>query len=331
MRITYFHRYPIDGAYSIERHFEDVRKALPPHIKYYKVMMKYPSKGIFPRLYNALTVIRNQNDVNHITGDVHYLAIFLKKRKTLLTICDCYLLERLHGIRKAIAFFFWYWLPEKRSVLISVISESAKIEILKYLKCSPDKIRVVHCSVSLIFKYVPRVFNSQKPIILQVGTTENKNLIRVSRALKGISCILHVVGSLSKEHIRSFEEDHIDYSNVWKLSNEEMVRQYQNCDLMIFASTYEGFGVPILEAQATGRPVVTSNLLSMPEVAGDAACLVDPFDVDDVRNGINRVIQDRDYREDLVRKGLKNVERFRPAKVAEQYVRLYEELVSGIS
>ncbi len=98
--------------------------------------------------------------------------------------------------------------------------------------------------------------------------------------------------------------------------------------MLVFASTYEGFGLPIVEAQATGRPVVTSDTLSMPEVAGDAACLVDPFNVESIRNGILKVIQDTGYREQLVQNGLKNVERFKPESVAMQYLALYRELVN---
>ena len=70
--------------------------------------------------------------------------------------------------------------------------------------------------------------------------------------------------------------------------------------MLTFVSTYEGFGLPILESQATGRPVVTSNVSSMPEVAGDAACLVNPYDADSIREGILRVINDDAYRKDLM-------------------------------
>ena len=75
-----------------------------------------------------------------------------------------------------------------------------------------------------------------------------------------------------------------------------------------------------------GRPVVTSNLLSMPEVAGDAACLVDPFDVASIRTGIHRVVRDAKYREELVARGFTNAERFRVEVIASQYAELYREI-----
>jgi glycosyltransferase involved in cell wall biosynthesis len=81
-----------------------------------------------------------------------------------------------------------------------------------------------------------------------------------------------------------------------------------------------------VEAQAVGRPVVTSTLHSMPEVAGDGASLVDPFDVQAIRAALLRIIEDGEYRDELVRKGLRNVERFRTKYIAEQYAALYREV-----
>jgi len=97
--------------------------------------------------------------------------------------------------------------------------------------------------------------------------------------------------------------------------------------MLVFASTYEGFGLPIVEAQATGRPVVTSNILSMPEVAGGAACLVDPFNVASIREGIAKVIQDSSYREYLVRLGFENVKRFQPENIAKNYLDIYTNIL----
>jgi glycosyltransferase involved in cell wall biosynthesis len=96
--------------------------------------------------------------------------------------------------------------------------------------------------------------------------------------------------------------------------------------MVLFASTYEGFGLPIIEAQATGRPVVTSRVTAMPEVAGDGACLVDPYDVASIRSGVLRVLGDRGYRDSLVHRGFENVRRFEPGRIAAQYARLYEEV-----
>jgi len=81
-----------------------------------------------------------------------------------------------------------------------------------------------------------------------------------------------------------------------------------------------------VEAQAVGRPVVTSNRCSMPEVAGDAACFVDPESIESIRRGVVRVLEERPYRESLIEKGLENVKRFAPARIAAQYADLYRTI-----
>lgn len=328
MKITYFHRHPTWGTYSLERLFQNVRRVLPETIEYQVSIARFESRGFWRRVYNAVEAVFRQADVNHITGDVHYIACFLKKNRTLLTIADCVMLERLKGIKKLLLFFFWYWLPEKRSALISVISESTKRELLKYLRCGPDKIRVVHCCVSPEFKPFRRVFDAKKPHILQVGTSETKNLLRVVEALEDIPCHLLIVGRLSNIQEETLRRYRVEFSAIANISDKEMVEIYRQCDILIFASTYEGFGLPIIEANAVGRPVITGNILSMPEVAGNAACLVDPFDVESIRTNVLRVIQDAAYREQLVQNGFKNVERFKPETVAMQYVALYRELLN---
>jgi glycosyltransferase involved in cell wall biosynthesis len=172
----------------------------------------------------------------------------------------------------------------------------------------------------------PRPFHSECPRILHVGTKRNKNLDRAVEALCGLPCTLDVVGSLDDRQLALLSGSGVSWENGMDLSWEEMRDRYRSCDMLLFPSTFEGFGLPILEAQAMGRPVVTSRASSMPEVAGDGACLVDPFNVASIREGVLRVIRDREYREVLVRKGFENVERFRPEAVARMYMDVYEEV-----
>ena len=105
-----------------------------------------------------------------------------------------------------------------------------------------------------------------------------------------------------------------------------MIEHYKNADIISFISTYEGFGLPILEAQSIGRPVITSNISSMPEVAGDGALFADPYDVASIRKGILNLINNETLREDLILKGLNNILRFQPKLIAEQYAELYRNI-----
>ena len=329
MHVTHFQRRPRPEDFSLERLFCDVRAALPSEVRCRVHVARFVSKGWWRRLYNVLEAPFHRSEVNHVTGDIHYVDFLLPKRRTLLTIPDCAPLARLHGWRRAVLCLFWYALPIRRAGLVSVVSEATKTELLRHVGCPPDKVRVVACCVSHNFQPDPKPFPISKPGILHLGTAPNKNLLRVAEALRGIACRLRIVGRLNPAQEATLRRFNIDYTAASGLSAEEIINDYRASDLVVFASTYEGFGLPILEANAIGRPVVTSRLLSMPDVAGDAACLVDPFDVSSIREGILRVIEDGAYRQQLIENGFVNVRRFSAEAIAQRYIELYEELLSS--
>lgn len=329
IRVIHFMRRPRPNAFSMERLYDDVRLAMPEDCRIAVWTCRHFSTGLWPRLKDMWAARKGRGDVNHITGDVHYLTFMLDPKRTVLTVHDLVLLGRLRGIRRWIVWLLWYWLPVKRSRAIVTISEATRSALLGSVRCAPGKIRVIHNNVSDEFQRSPRPFNSAYPRILQIGTKSNKNLERVAKALSGIPCRLVVVGPLSDGQSAVLHQCAIDYENHVGLSREALVAQYASADMLLFASTYEGFGLPIVEAQAVGRPVVTSNILSMPEVAGEGACLVDPLDVESIRTGVLRIIQDEECRSQLIETGFLNVERFRTAAVAQKYAALYREIAGS--
>ena len=268
-----------------------------------------------------------QGDVNHITGDVHFLALLMKKQKTILTIHDLGLLDHPSPVARKILKLFWVTLPVRRVAVVTAVSETTRQAIIGHTNCDPSKVRVIHTCIGTHFRRANKTFNKQKPVVLQIGTVGNKNGLRMAQALEGIHCTLRIIGEPPPEHVQVLRDCKIDYTTASKLTDEEMLQEYINCDMLLFASTLEGFGMPIVEANTVGRAVVTSNVSSMPEVARDAACLVDPFDVQSIRCGVLKVIEDDAYRNELIKLGFENARRFDVKVIARQYTEAYEELL----
>ena len=145
-------------------------------------------------------------------------------------------------------------------------------------------------------------------------------------ALKGLRCTLVLLGRLDEEIQKKLASCGTSYVNHVDLTEDEVRREYVNCDIVSFVSLGEGFGLPIIEGQATGRPVITADLSPMRDVAGDGACLVDPLDVDQIREGFNKIISDAAYRRQLVERGQRNVIRYSPATISGRYLDLYRRM-----
>ena len=324
MRVVQFQRRPVPTQFSVEGYFERVRSRLTGKVDVHAHVLPRYSRGIWGRLRNLLNAARHQGDVNHITGDVHYAALLLPKRRTILTVHDCQILNRLKGWRRAVVKLFWYTLPVRRVCRITVNSEETKRQLLQEVNFSADKVHVIPVSVSQLYQPFRKPFCVECPRILQVGTKANKNVQRLIKALQGIRCRLEIVGPIDQELKTLLEDCQVDYRGYGRLTDSELVERYQQADVISFVSTYEGFGMPIVEAQCVERVCVTSNCSSMPEVAGQGACLVDPFDVQSIRQGFLRVILDDDYRESLIQAGRKNRLRFDPQLIADEFLKVYD-------
>lgn len=326
IQVTHYHRKPYGFYFSVERAFVAIRAALPENIDCRPVVCRFISRGVLRRLWNVVEAAFHQGQVNHITGDIHYLAAFLCKRRTILTILDCAGLRRMRGLRRWLLKLVWYEMPMWRSSVVVAISEFTKSELQELVPTFGGNIVVI--PVPLVGDFVPYLkrFNNAEPVILHIGTAPHKNIERVADALHGIRCRMEIVGDLNLQQKQALAKFGINYSNSGCLTDAEIVEKYRAADIVEFCSIYEGFGMPIIEANATGRPVVTSSIEPMASVAGAAACLVDPYDPISIRSGILRVIEDSHYREELVRLGFENARRFSAEAVAQSYVALYREL-----
>jgi glycosyltransferase involved in cell wall biosynthesis len=321
--ITYIFRHPSPRFNSIENVFN----AIFPYIEKERTILK---ENVPKHETSILNLIRNCffirkkviDGICHITGHNTYLGL-VSGKNTILTIHDIGSAFNGSKLRDYIIANLWFRCPFSKVKIITVISQFSANEIIRRFPKAEKKIRVIHNPVDDRFQYNSKKFNECEPLILCVGTKKNKNLERTIKAITGLRCRLAILGILSKEQKQLLDSNYISYTEYSKLSLNEVTELYKLCDLLVFASTYEGFGMPILEAQATGRPVITSNIGAMAEIAGGSAELTDPYAVSSIRNGILKVINDKALRERLLVKGLENVEKYRAAKIAEKYLELY--------
>jgi glycosyltransferase involved in cell wall biosynthesis len=322
--VSLFFRKKRSNTNSIEEVFNILIKEIQGIIQ---VELPYSGASWLNIYKNIRFAKQNKNGVNHITGDTHYIAIVLGKQ-TILTIHDVGSAKQKNRIKNFFVKIVWFWLPALCVSKITVISEFTKNELSSMVPFAKQKIQVIPNPVNPKITYIKQAFNSVCPVILHIGTKENKNLPRTINALINISCKFIIIGNLSPEQRELLNQSQMNYENYFDLDYSEIVNWYNKCDIVSFPSTYEGFGVPVLEGNAAGRPVVAGDIPSIREVAGNAVCLVNPYSVESIRNGFQKIIKDVGYRELLVLNGFENIKRFSPNKIAGQYKKLYKEVAN---
>lgn len=323
--ITYIYRKADPKYKSIEGIFSHIEQLVEQHMATSRLKLKRSGGGLGTLYYNLKHFNREPGTIYHITGDAYYMGMVTGKA-SLLTVHDVKSVLNRPFLRQLYLKLFWFWLPALFVKRISVISHFSKGELERVIPFAKRKIQVVYNPVNACFSYTPYQFNDVKPKILLLGTKSNKNLERVLRALAGVSCEVVLIGKLTAAQSTLISQLNLDVSVQRNLSLDQVVAVYKACDLLCFASTYEGFGMPIVEAQAIGRPVITSAIGAMKEVAGDAAFLVNPYDFNSIREGLLEVIENKVLRQSLIEKGLKNIERFNAQHIAEKYMTIYKEL-----
>jgi glycosyltransferase involved in cell wall biosynthesis len=235
----------------------------------------------------------------------------------------------MRGLRGLFYRWLYFSLPLRRCGAITAISETTRDVLIARFPATQSKIRVIPDCYPAEYTHHPRRFNSQRPVILQVGTRPGKNLEGLAEALRSISCRLNIVGAVSTAQANLLRQCGVDFQSAVNLTDEQMLKAYIDSDLVVFASHAEGFGMPIIEAQATGRPLAVSKLQPMAGIAGRGACLVDPFDPADMRRGILELIRNEGYREGVVAAGLLNAQDYTAQAVAALYADLYHKVLSS--
>lgn len=296
----------------------------------------------FPRIEHFLGEV----DIFHFTV---YSPWRTKKAKTVLTLHDLLAFKYPHFWPKHRGDFFreCYLKAIPIADAICVVSEATKRDLLEMFRVPESKVKVIYEGVEERFRKTTRAkpdklkeLNIDFPYILNVGIIEpRKNLVGVVEAfslLKDSKKIPHhlvvvgtkgcfyreVIGQIEKSNHR--EQIHL----LGYIPDQELPALYAAADVFVLPSFYEGFGLPVLEAMASGTPVVTSNNSSMSEIASGAAHLVDPANSEEIAWGIEKILFDRDYALMLSEKGKERAKSFDWRKTAIETLKVYQELGS---
>lgn len=328
LTVHQFCRKPYLGAYSLERVFADINAALPAEIDVVQIANRFYSRGLLSRLHDSVRASLRAGAVNHVLGDVHYLTFLLPRGRTILTIHDCEMIERAQGIKKRLLKLLWLDIPLRRSKWIVAISERTRQDIVRLSGSGLTKIVVIPNPVSASFKPSPLPDPDElgRYIVLHIGTKPNKNLDRLIDAANGLPLKLMVIGRLTDPQRVRLERSGLAYELRHDLSADEIVDAYRQATILSFVSLSEGFGLPIIEAQASGRAVLCADRDPMRSVAGEGALFVDPESTTAIHMGLKRLLSDADLRAQLVEAGQQNVSRFAAETIAESYAALYREV-----
>lgn len=236
----------------------------------------------------------------------------------------------------------------ERAERIITISNSSKKDIIRLLHIPAEKIVVIPLAAGGLYRRIhdfesikifKEKYNLRREYILYVGTLEpRKNIINLLRAYSSLikehpdlEEQLVVVGKKGWLYTGIFKEveelklgDRVVFTGY--VPDEDIVLFYNCARLFIYPSLYEGFGLPVLEAMACGTPVITSNRSSLPEVAGDAARLVDPENVEEIAQAMKEILSDDCLRSQMSKEGIGRARLFSWEKAAQETLKVYEEV-----
>ena len=232
----------------------------------------------------------------------------------------------------------------RRANAIIVMTNTGKNDLMKYLNVSRNKIEVIYASHHERFGVTKNTENllmikqkynlPEKYILFVGGITPLKNFSNIIKAFKiiknKISIKLVVAGFKRWKYAKDiYLINQLNLQNdvitLGFIQDDDLPYLYNSAQCLTLPSLYEGFGIPILEAQACGCPVICSKTGCTPEVSGGAALLVDPYNHEEIAQAIYDVLNNRDLREKLIAAGLENVKNFRWLKAAEQTLELFEK------
>ena len=263
--------------------------------------------------------LKKQSSRYNIFFTPGFNPVFTTDLPYVITIADLihlYAPGHPHILKKL---FYHQWIKPsiKNAYKVITVSEYSKKTIMSWTNISAENIITVGCGVSLAMSAQGNTFNPGYPYLLHVGNTKpHKNVSRLFRAFAlaklPVDMKLILTGQITDELNTIIREYHLANRIIATppLSETQLAEYYRGAHAVVFPSLYEGFGLPVIEGMASGTPVLTSTVTSLPEVAGDAALLVDPYALEAMIHGLECIVYDETLRANLIHKGLLRAKTF---------------------
>lgn len=290
-------------------------------------------------------VSRSKVDLLHMPANV--MPLF-SSCPTVVTILDTTVLQSSQNFpfwQRNYSRVFIPWTARHASMILT-ISEHSKQDIVRHLGVVSDKVAVTYLAAVPAFQVISSTvvsevklrYNLKLPFALAVGTLEpRKNLVRL---LQAFSLLRQNVSSLQLVHAgprgwlfddvmqeveRLGLQDSVHF--LGRVPLDDLVGLYNAASVFVYPSLYEGFGLPVLEAMSCGCPVITSDISSLPEVTGDAAVLIDPYNVQQLAEAIQRVVEDKNLFVTMRQRGLDRAKLFSWERCAQETLAVYHRLL----
>jgi glycosyltransferase involved in cell wall biosynthesis len=314
------------------------------------VLEPSPNYSFREQIHVPWLLRRERPDVFHAP---HYVLPPLTRCRAVVTIHDCIHLMFPQYLPSRAAYVYArasMWSAARQAHRILTVSEASKRDIIHFFSVPPEKVVVVHNAIEERFGATPSAeaiervrerYQLNHRFVLYVGNIKpHKNLVRLIEAFAELRTrgddelkLLIIGDEISKlPALRRAVHSHKLHKHVrflGYLEDETLAILYRLAAVFVFPSLYEGFGLPPIEAMASGTPVVTSNVSSMPEVTGDAAVLVDPYNVESIVEGIARVLGDPALVAELRRKGIARAREFSWARSVARSREVYQEVCAA--
>jgi glycosyltransferase involved in cell wall biosynthesis len=345
-KITGLQRYAIEISKELKKFFKDEIKFVAPANIIHHELAEYLDVEV---IGNFTGFLWEQIDLkSYLSRNNNPILLNMRNtaplfhRKNIVILHDLIFMKNKKWFSKKFSYIYRFFAPIllKKALKIITVSDFSKQDIIKTFNINPNKIEVVYNAVSREFQeYADEDFeNKYGDYILAVASflSPRKNLCSIIKAFNSLQVQdlkLVVVGA----ELKHFSDQNM--LNEVKLSeniilaghveDKTLVNFYRKAKLMVFPSLYEGFGIPPIEAMSCGCPVIASNITSLPEVCADAAFYVDPYNIDDIADGMDKVLNNNDSRNELIQKGYQRQAEFSWENSAHKLIEIIENIYTN--